>query len=104
MSAGLPAPPSPASVLTFQKQGGCASSPATGQAVAGVQGTTTAGLPPGQKLPTGQRCAEELVDPAAHPHPALPLQLPLQAALVHCCVGRQKVPLGQSTACLACEQ
>jgi hypothetical protein len=48
----------------------------------------------------GQRCRVELVEPAGHPHPAPPLQFPLQAAVRLCGAGggRPKVPLGQGRA------
>ena len=57
-AARVPAPlvdaltPLPASVLTFQKQGGCAASPGTVQAVAGEQGTAAV-PPPAQYAPMG---------------------------------------------------
>jgi len=46
-----PAAPLPASVLTFQKQGGCAESSGTGHAVAGEHGARAA-PPPAQNEPT----------------------------------------------------
>ena len=101
VSAALPALPSPASVLTFQKHRGCASSPATGQALAGTQGTTAAGLPPGQKLPTGHSCTAGPTDPAAQPHPGAPLQLPLQAGVLRSASARPNVPAGHSRATLS---
>jgi hypothetical protein len=58
-SADVPTPstqplaPLPASVLVYQKQGGCAVRPSTLQAVAGEQGVSEL-LPPMQKNPTGQ--------------------------------------------------
>jgi hypothetical protein len=61
-------------VVTFQKQGGCALRPATEQAATGWQAVTTAGLPPGQKLPMGQAAALLEVEPAAQPKPAAAVQ------------------------------
>lgn len=46
-----PEAPLPASVVTFQTQGGCAARPATVQAVAGEQGAHSAAPP--AKVPTG---------------------------------------------------
>ena len=68
------------------------------QAAAGWQGTTTAGLPPGQKLPTAHSCATLLTEPAGQPHPGAPLQLPLHAAVLLRGAARPKVPLGHCTA------
>ena len=50
-----PATPLPASVLTFQKQGGCALSPLTVQAVAGEQVAHDEGAR--AKVPIGQEAA-----------------------------------------------
>ena len=66
-----PASPLPASVLTFQKQGGCALSPATAHAVAGAHAAQAAGAL--AYVPTGHVDAvnaqevapAELKDPAA---------------------------------------
>ncbi len=50
------------------------------QAVAGVQGSAGAGLPPGQYVP-GRHCValKALMLPSAQPAPGAALQLPLQA-------------------------
>ena len=72
-----------------------------GQALAGLQGSAGAGVPPGQKLPTGHGCsAAALTDPAGHPHPGGPLQLPLQAGVLLCGAASPKVPAGHWVAIL----
>ncbi len=77
-----PAPPFPASVLTFHKHAGSALSPLLPQFPGVMQGTAGAGLPPGQKYPGAHSVAfPALADPAAHPYPGGALHTPLQAAL-----------------------
>ena len=74
--------PLPARVVTFQKQPGSAFSPTPAQFAGVMQGVAGAGVPPGQKCPTGHRVAfEGDTDPAAHPLPGAALQAPEQLPL-----------------------
>ena len=62
-----PDDPLPASVVTFHMHGGSALSPVALQLPGVPHGTAGAGLPPGQKCPTGHSAAAALVAPAAQP-------------------------------------
>ena len=78
----MPKFPFPASVLTFHTQGGSAASPTAPQFARIMQGVAGAGVPPGQKCPSGHCTGVALVDPARHPNPGAALQAPLHVAAV----------------------
>ena len=69
LPSALPAVALPARVEEDHRQGGCAGSPGAGQADTGWQGTTGAGVPPGQKEEMGHSCVAlaALVEPAGQP-------------------------------------
>ena len=81
-------------MLTFQKQGGCAASPLTVQAVAGEQEALPA-EPPEQKAPMGQMSvAVGEVDPGGQKKPGAAVHAPEQAGDERPGV-LPKVPAGQ---------
>ena len=78
----LPEQVLPASVLTLQTHGGSELSPSMLHSAGVMHGVACAGLPPGQKWPTGQRTGTGEVVPARQPKPGGALQAPLHVAAV----------------------
>ena len=86
--------PLPARVEAFHTHCGSALRPVVLHSEGTAQGVAGAGVPPGQKWPTGHTTGVALVEPARHPKPGAALQVPLQVALVRF-TEAPKEPAGQ---------